>query len=67
MGKWYKIEGISKTMYEAWKDELRQDIIIWEDDNNKIEARIKLTILEALILKLKMKNNYYGLRLIKLF
>lgn len=64
MGKWYEIKGITKGMFNSWKDDLRQDIVIWEEDG-KIEARIRLTRLEAFILQRKMVQDPYGLRLVK--
>lgn len=66
VGRWYEIVGISKDMYRAWKDDLRQDILIWEEDD-KVQARIRLTWFEALVLRYKMKRDPYGLRLNKLF
>lgn len=44
--KWYRIEGITKGMYEANKDDLRKDIVVWLD-GDKVEARIMLNLLEA--------------------
>lgn len=66
--KWYKIVGLTKELAENWKGELRQDIIVWEENGN-IEARIKLNPVEAIRMgRLMKKNNkqqsYYKLQLV---
>ena len=66
--KWYKIVGLTKELYEGWKDEMRQDIIVWEENGN-IEARIRLHPFEAIYMNnLMEKNNkqqpYYKLQLV---
>lgn len=68
--RWYKIKGITKELFENWKNELRTDIITWEDGDG-IEARIRLNWIEAKILeyRIKLNNNrqsYYRLRLIRM-
>lgn len=67
---WYEIKGMTKELYEAWKDDLRKDIIIWEE-NGGIKAQINLNILEAFRLSRQMernneKQNYYKLMLAKI-
>lgn len=66
--KWYKIAGLTKELADNWKDEFREDVIIWEE-NDKVEARIRLNPIEAIrIGKLMRQNNkqqpYYKLQLI---
>lgn len=66
--KWYKIVGLTKELAENWKGELRQDIIVWEENGN-IEARIKLNPVEAIHMERLMKKNnkqqsYYKLQLV---
>lgn len=66
--KWYKIVGLTKELAENWKGELRQDIIVWEENGN-IEARIKLNPVEAIRMERLMKKNnkqqsYYKLQLV---
>lgn len=66
--KWYKIEGLTNELAYVWKDELRQDVIVWEENGN-IEARIRLGIIEANIMKYHMRQNnkqqpYYRLQLV---
>lgn len=66
--KWYKIEGLTNELAYVWKDELRQDVIVWEENGN-IEARIRLGIIEANVMKYYMRQNnkqqpYYRLQLV---
>ena len=66
--KWYKIVGLTSELVVEWKDELRDDIIIWEENGN-IEARIKLNPVEAIRMERKIRNNnkqqpYYKLQLV---
>ena len=66
--KWYKIAGLTTELANNWKDEFREDVIIWEE-NDKVEARIRLNPIEAIrIGKLMRQNNkqqpYYKLQLI---
>ena len=65
--KWYKIVGLSKELATNWKNELREDIIVWEE-NDKLEARIRLNPIEAIRMDYLMKVNnkqqpYYRLQL----
>lgn len=66
--KWYKIVGLSKELANNWKSELREDIIVWEE-NDKLEARIRLNPIEAIRMDYLMKVNnkqqpYYRLQLV---
>lgn len=68
--RWYKINGITHELLESWSDELRKDIIVWEE-NNRVEARIRLNPIEAARMQRLMKRNneeqpYYKLGLIPL-
>lgn len=68
--RWYKINGITHELLESWSDELRKDIIVWEE-NNRVEARIRLNLIEAVRMRRLMKRNneeqpYYKLGLIPL-
>lgn len=49
----YRIVGITPDMYEAWKDNLREDLIIYEK-YGKTQIRIMLTWFEALIMRIRM-------------
>ena len=51
--RWYKIVGITSELLVSWADDLRKDIIIWEE-NGVVEARIKLNILEAVRMRQKI-------------
>ena len=66
--KWYKIVGLSKELANNWKGDLRQDIIVWEE-NGKLEARIRLNPIDAIRMDRLMKENnkqqpYYKLQLV---
>lgn len=52
-GKWYRITGISKEQYELWKDDLREDILVWRAGEN-MDLRIRLTWFQAIRMKLAM-------------
>lgn len=54
--KWYKIVGLTRELYESWKEDLREDIIVYEENGN-IEARILLNPFEAIHLNLLMEDN----------
>ena len=67
--KWYKIVGLTKELANCWRAELRQDIIVWEEKNGDIEARIRLNPIEATQMRFMMKRNnkqqeYYKLGLV---
>ena len=53
MRKWYRITGITEEMYEAWKDELRTDLIVWKEDD-VVCVRALFNPLEALLMKVQM-------------
>lgn len=68
---WYKITGLTKELLGAWGDYLRRDLIVWIEDNDVIQARIRLNPIEAFNMSRRMKRNnetqtYYNLQLIKL-
>lgn len=54
--KWYKIVGLTRELYESWKEDLREDIIVYEENGN-VEARILLNPFEAIRLNLLMEDN----------
>lgn len=54
--KWYKILGLTRELYESWKEDLREDIIVYEENGN-IEARILLNPFEAIYLNILMEDN----------
>ena len=66
--KWYKIKGISKELYEEWKDDIREDIVVREE-NGEYQFRIRLTRFEAFCMRRQIKktnlNNPVCLRLEK--
>lgn len=66
--KWYKIVGLSEELAENWKEDLRDDIIVWKEGND-VEARIRLNLIEALRMAYLMRKNnkeqpYYKLQLV---
>lgn len=68
---WYKITGLTKELLGAWGDYLRRDLIVWIEDNDVVQARIRLNPIEAFNMSRRMKRNnetqtYYNLQLIKL-
>ena len=69
LGKWYKITGITDELLEAWKSELRDDLIVYRDEYEQAQIRIRLTWLEALKMRFDMLLNNmrqpYCLQLVK--
>lgn len=68
---WYKITGLTDVLIIAWAKDLRSDIIIWEGNDNAVEARIRLNPIEAIRMRRLMKRNndeqsYYKLQLVRL-
>lgn len=66
--KWYKIVGLSEELAENWKEDLRDDIIVWKEGND-VEVRIRLNLIEALRMAYLMRKNnkeqpYYKLQLV---
>lgn len=55
MGKWYKITGISKEVFESWKDNLRDDVIAWTK-GDEINLRIRLNWFEAFRMRMCMRK-----------
>lgn len=51
--KWYKVKGITHKMYEEWKDNFREDIIVYEE-NGELQFRMRLTGFEALCMRIQM-------------
>lgn len=66
MEKWYKITGITDKLYEGWKDDLREDIVVYKE-NDEWQFRIRLNWLEAIYISFRMlctnMNNPYVLKL----
>lgn len=67
--KWYKITGFTRELMEIWSNDLRDDILYWEDEKHNVEARIKLGWFQAIRFKRSMNRNnkkqtYYKLQLI---
>ena len=58
--RWYKIEGITHELLEAWGDGLREDLVIYEDNYGEIHTRIKLNPIEAFRMNRSIKSNNYG-------
>ena len=69
--RWYEIIGITPAMYEEWKDDLRKDIIAWEQDG-MVHAHINLDPIEALWMKFQMyvnnhkKGTHYYFNLVRI-
>lgn len=66
--KWYKIVGLTEGLVNDWQNELREDLIIWKENDN-LEARIRLNPIEAIRMGRDMKNYnkqqpYYKLQLV---
>lgn len=55
--RWYKIMGITPAMLEAWGDDMRKDIIFYENEEGMVEAHIQLSLIEALWVKYQMYRN----------
>ena len=53
--KWYKLTGISKELFDSWKDDLRQDILWWEEAG-EVQMRIKLPVWKALRMKKQIEE-----------
>ena len=45
---WYSLRGVSRELFEEWKDVLREDILWWEDETGDIHMRINLNIIESI-------------------
>ena len=45
---WYSLRGVSRELFEEWKDVLREDILWWEDETGNVHMRIKLNIIESI-------------------
>ena len=69
LGKWYKILGVSNELLEIWKDDLREDIVVWKK-NDDVHLRIRLNWFEAFRMRLAMRRinlkQPVALRLVKL-
>ena len=50
---WYSLRGVSRELFEEWKDVLREDILWWEDETGDVHMRINLNIFQAI----KMRND----------
>jgi hypothetical protein len=68
--KLYGVFGITSEMWNAWKGQLRDDLMVWFE-NNEIEARLKLTREEAKLAKQQIKefnsNGAYNLQLKRVY
>ena len=45
---WYSLRGVSRELFEGWKDVLREDILWWEDETGDVHMRIKLNFVESI-------------------
>ena len=45
---WYSLRGISRELFEGWKDVLREDILWWEDESGDVHMRINLNVFQAI-------------------
>lgn len=45
---WYSLRGVSRELFEEWKDVLREDILWWEDETGDVHMRINLNIFQAI-------------------
>ena len=45
---WYSLRGVSRELFEEWKDVLREDILWWEDETGDVHMRIKLNVFESI-------------------
>lgn len=68
--KWYEIYGITPAMLREWKDDIREDIITWEEDGI-VHAHINLSWIEALVMKFQIylnnrsvKHDHYYFKLV---
>ena len=52
---WYSLRGVSRELFEGWKDVLREDILWWEDEVGKIHMRMNLNIFQAMKMKRDVK------------
>lgn len=54
--KWYEIIGLTPAMLKEWKDDMRKDVVVWEQDGI-VHVHIELTWLEALKLRRQINRN----------
>ena len=52
---WYSLRGVSRELFEGWKDVLREDILWWEDEVGKIHMRMNLNRFQAMKMKRDVK------------
>ena len=69
--KWYAIKGITNELFDAWKNDLRGDILWWkEPEEEEAQLRIKLPLVEAIKMKILIrqfnKKNMLSLQLVRM-
>ena len=68
---WYSLRGVSRELFEEWKDVLREDILWWEDETGDVHMRINLNIIESIKMRKDIRafnemHDTTKLKLIKL-
>lgn len=68
--KWYAIKGITNELFDAWKNDLRGDILWWKEPEEEAQLRIRLPLVEAIKMKILIrqfnKKNMLSLQLVRI-
>ena len=67
---YYEIKGITPELFNEWKKDMREDILVWEK-NGVVHAHIILSRIEAIWMQFQMrrfnkKQNSYQLQLVRI-
>ena len=68
--KWYAIKGITNELFDAWKNDLRSDILWWKEPEEETQLRIRLPLIEAIKMRILIrqfnKKNMLSLQLVRM-
>ena len=68
--KWYAIKGITNELFDAWKNDLRSDILWWKEPEEETQLRIRLPLIEAIKMRILIrqfnKKNLLSLQLVRM-
>ena len=68
--KWYAIKGITNELFDAWKNDLRSDILWWKEPEEETQLRIRLPLIDAIKMRILIrqfnKKNMLSLQLVRM-
>ena len=68
--KWNAINGITNELFDAWKNDLRSDILWWKEPEEETQLRIRLPLIEAIKMRILIrqfnKKNMMSLQLVRM-